>query len=69
MKIVEDDYYSEPKPQQKPSYRANKQDFGCEFCWDAKKKQNFEIYFFDRANNMRLSAYCPNCGRSIGENV
>lgn len=60
----EDEYYT-PTIKQKPSYRANEQEFGCEFCWDNKAKKNNDIYFFDRANNMRLSIYCPYCGRKI----
>jgi hypothetical protein len=36
---------------------------GCAFCWDDKRKRSKEIFFFDAANNMRISEYCPNCGR------
>lgn len=35
----------------------------CGFCWDKRKKKDIELYFFDRANNMRPCAYCPICGR------
>ena len=51
--------------QKKKAWKAYEQDFGCEFCWDAKAKKPIEIYFFDKANNMRLSNYCPNCGRTL----
>ena len=43
------------------------EEFGCFFCWDSKKKKEKELYFLDAANNMRVSAYCPNCGRKYGE--
>ena len=66
MRDYSEEYYDE-KPKQIPSYRANKQDFGCEFCWDSRAKKNIEIYFFDRANNMRLCEYCPSCGRKFDE--
>lgn len=36
---------------------------GCAYCWDAKRKKEKEIFFFDAANNMRVSEYCPMCGR------
>lgn len=60
----QEDYYEEV---QEPhlGYRANPQEFGCEFCWDNRAKKNIEIYFFDRANNMRICQFCPSCGRNI----
>ena len=36
---------------------------GCSYCWDAKKKNSKEIFYFDSANNMRSADYCPACGR------
>ena len=43
-------------------------EIGCFYCYDNKKhKEKEELYFFDAANNMRLSKYCPNCGRRYGE--
>lgn len=42
-------------------------DFGCGFCWDKKKQCPKELYFLDRANNMRLCKYCPSCGRKLEE--
>ena len=41
--------------------------FGCKFCWDEKKQQEKELFFLDRANNMRICLFCPNCGRKYGE--
>ena len=61
-RYINEDYY-EQVPEQKPSYRAHEQEFGCEFCWDNRAKKSNEIYFFDKANNMRISKYCPYCGR------
>lgn len=43
------------------------EEFGCFFCWNEKKKKEKERYYFDDANNLRLSNYCPNCGRKYGE--
>lgn len=42
---------------------------GCGYCWDFKKNISKELYFLDRANNMRICKYCPYCGRkyNIGE--
>lgn len=62
----EEEFYEE-KPNQQPSYRAHEQEFGCQFCWDNRAKKENEIYFFDKANNMRVSLYCPYCGRKFGE--
>lgn len=43
-------------------------EFGCPFCWDARKKQEKEyLWYFDAANNLRQCEYCPNCGRKYGE--
>lgn len=36
---------------------------GCSYCWDNRKKKSKEIFYFDAANNMRTSEYCPACGR------
>lgn len=36
---------------------------GCSYCWDSRKKKSKEIFYFDAANNMRTSEYCPACGR------
>lgn len=35
----------------------------CDYCWDKKKNKEKELFFLDRANNLRLCKYCPNCGR------
>lgn len=67
MSRYEEDYYDEEERKPQPSYRAHEQEFGCEFCWDNRTKKDIDIYFFDRANNMRLSSYCPYCGRKYEE--
>lgn len=36
---------------------------GCVYCWDDRRRKNKEIFYFDSANNMRISEYCPACGR------
>jgi hypothetical protein len=44
------------------------EEFGCFYCWDAKKKKEKPyLYFFDAANNLRECEYCPKCGRKYGE--
>lgn len=43
------------------------EEFGCPYCWNKKKKQEKELYFFDASNNLRLCRYCPNCGRKYEE--
>jgi len=62
-----DDEEEELDYQPVEAYNPKEQQFGCQFCWDDKKKKEFEIYFFDRANNMRICNYCPYCGRKFGE--
>lgn len=42
-------------------------EFGCGFCWDKKRNKEKELFFLDRANNMRICTYCPNCGRKYSE--
>ena len=37
---------------------------GCFVCQDKKGKTQ-EVFYFDKANNMRDSNFCPNCGRKI----
>ena len=39
----------------------------CKFCWDKKKHKSIELFFFDRANNLRPCEYCPVCGRKYEE--
>ena len=41
----------------------------CKYCYDDKKKKDIDLYFFDRANNMRLCIYCPICGRKYQNEV
>lgn len=42
-------------------------EFGCNFCFDKHTKKDIEIFFFDRANNLRICNFCPYCGRQIKE--
>ena len=42
-------------------------EYGCPYCWDSRKKQEKELWFFDAANNLKLCDYCPKCGRKYGE--
>lgn len=43
-------------------------EFGCPYCWDARKQKEKEyLWYFDAANNLRQCEYCPNCGRKYGE--
>lgn len=37
----------------------------CGFCYDEKAHKNIELYYIDRANNMRPCVYCPACGRKM----
>ena len=37
---------------------------GCFICQD-KRGKNQEVFYFDKANNMREANFCPNCGRKI----
>ena len=41
-------------------------EIGCGFCRDKRKNKDIELYFLDRANNMRVCSYCPSCGRKLG---
>ena len=41
----------------------------CDFCWDKRKKKDKELFFLDKANNMRLCLFCPNCGRAYNGGV
>lgn len=40
-------------------------DYGCGFCRDKRSGKDIELYFLDRANNMRPCTYCPACGRKM----
>ncbi len=48
------------------NFPAQKQ-FGCGFCWNAKRNQSKELYFLDAANNMRVCLFCPYCGRDYSK--
>ena len=37
---------------------------GCFVCQD-KKGKNQDVFYFDKANNMREANFCPHCGRKI----
>ena len=39
----------------------------CGFCWDKRAQKRIELYYLDRANNMRPCKYCPACGRKYEE--
>ena len=68
MEYFSEDYYDQfenEARQQHPSWRKNEIDLGCGFCYDARSKRNIELYFLDRANNMRPCDYCPSCGRKL----
>ena len=44
------------------------EEFGCSYCWDARKHKEKEyLWFFDAANNYKQCDYCPKCGRKYGE--
>ncbi len=49
------------------SSKRVEEEFGCGFCWDKRKEQDKELYFFDAANNLRLCRFCPNCGRPYNQ--
>lgn len=36
----------------------------CDYCWDRKKQKDKELFFLDKANNLRICHFCPNCGRA-----
>lgn len=43
------------------------QEIECGFCWDKRKHKSIELFFLDRANNMRICEYCPVCGRKLNK--
>lgn len=45
---------------------AYEPEIGCGFCWDKRKRHDIELWFIDRANNMRICSFCPSCGRKLG---
>lgn len=51
--------------EQQPEVNNNEPE--CGFCWDKRRKKDIELYFLDRANNMRPCIYCPICGRKYAE--
>ena len=48
-------------PQEQPQLEEEQY---CNFCWDKKKKCDKELFFLDKANNLRICSFCPNCGRA-----
>lgn len=44
--------------------QIQEEDFYCDYCWDRKKKKDKELFFLDKANNLRICLFCPNCGRA-----
>ena len=56
-------YYEEEQP-----IPVVAEEYGCGYCWDKKKNKEKELFFLDKANNMRPCDYCPKCGRKYKEN-
>ena len=63
-----DDYYYEEvySTETEETTIKNEIEIGCGFCRDKRKNKDIELYFLDRANNMRPCSYCPSCGRKLG---
>ena len=59
--FYEDEYNTNTQQQQEEEL------FGCNFCWDSRKKKDKELFFLDQANNMRICNFCPYCGRKYEE--
>ena len=60
------DYYYEEVYSETEETVMNEIEIGCGFCRDKRKNKDIELYFLDRANNMRPCFYCPSCGRKLG---
>jgi len=58
MKVYTENIEQQPEVNMEPE---------CGFCWDRRKKKDIELYFLDRANNMRPCKFCPICGRKYAE--
>ena len=54
-------YYEEAYTE--PDAQESLEEQFCDYCWDRKKKRDKELFFLDKANNMRICHFCPNCGR------
>lgn len=67
MKYYSEQEYLEAQGMQNSFNGQTEIDFGCNYCWDLKKKKEKELFFLDKANNMRICNYCPNCGRKYGD--
>lgn len=61
-----DDYYYEEVYSSETEEKVEEIEIGCGFCRDKRKNKDIELYFLDRANNMRPCSYCPSCGRKLG---
>ena len=59
---TEQEYYDSQIAIKEPK----KEEFGCCFCWNKKRKKEIELFFLDNANNIRVCTYCPSCGRKFG---
>ena len=59
--------YDDESYEESDTFQKQEEEFGCNFCWDKRRKQSKELYFFDAANNMRLCIFCPFCGRNLKE--
>ena len=56
-------YEAEEQLQSKTQVTQSEEEY-CDFCWDRKKKCDKELFFLDKANNLRICSFCPNCGRA-----
>ena len=62
MKFYSEESYLQSQGLQEEE-TTNKEEFGCGFCWDKRRNKSKELFFLDAANNMRVCAFCPSCGR------
>lgn len=62
----DDYYYEEVYSTETEKTTTDEIEIGCGFCRDKRKNKDIELYFLDRANNMRPCSYCPSCGRKLG---
>ena len=66
MKFYDEESYL---ASQEPTAPIIETEFGCGFCWDRRQQKEKELFFLDKANNMRICTYCPSCGRKYGQGV
>ena len=63
----EQDFYEDEYNTNTQQQQQEEELFGCNFCWDSRKKKDKELFFLDQANNMRICNFCPYCGRKYEE--